>query len=156
LVPEENPAGTVYGVIVIGALLAAESDLHDSYIDTVSSALIATALYWLAHSYAEALGRRLSGEQRLSVATLARALRHDWAIVRGATLPVLALAVAWATGAAQHTAVLAALWSAIASIVCFELLAGLRSRASARELALEVSVGAAFGVAILALKIVLH
>jgi hypothetical protein len=76
--------------------------------------------------------------------------------VRGATLPVLVLAVAWAAGAAQHTAVLIALWSAIAGIACLELLAGLRSRASPRELALEVSVGAAFGVAILALKIVLH
>ena len=67
---------------------AAESDIHDSYIDAVASALIATALYWLAHAYADALGRRLSGEERLSVATLARALRHDWAIVRGAALPL--------------------------------------------------------------------
>jgi hypothetical protein len=156
IAPEENPAGTVYGVIVIGALLAAESDIHDGYLDTVASALIASALYWLAHAYAELLGRRLVGEERLTLATLGRALRHDWAIVRGATLPMLVLVIAWAAGAARHTAVTAALWSAIASVVCLELLAGLRSRSSPRELALEVSVGAAFGIAILALKIVLH
>jgi hypothetical protein len=88
-VPPENPAGAIYGVIVIGALL-------------------------------------------------------------------LVLLVAWATGAAQVTAVSAALWSAVASLIAFELIAGLRSRATPGELALELAVGAALGLGILALKIVLH
>jgi hypothetical protein len=156
LVPGENPSGVVYGIIVIGALLAAESGRHESYLDTVASAAIAAALYWLAHAYADVLGRRLALHQRLTAAALARSLTHDWAIVRGAALPLLTLGIAWATGAAQHTAVTAALWSAIASVIAFELIAGIRSRASAGELALEVAVGAAMGVAILALKVVLH
>ena len=42
------------------------------------------------------------------------------------------------------------------SLVLFELVAGLRSRASPGELALEVGVGLAMGVAILGLRIVLH
>jgi TM2 domain-containing membrane protein YozV len=146
----------IYGIIVIAALLAAESGRHETYLDTVASAAIATALYWLAHAYAELLGRRLALQHRLSLGTLARALAHDWAIVRGATLPLLVLVIAWVTGAAQQTAVTAALWSAIASLVAFELIAGVRAHAGARELALEGCVGAAMGIAILALKIVLH
>jgi len=71
-------------------------------------------------------------------------------------VPLAVLAVAWAAGAAQQTAVLAALWSTAASLVAFELIAGVRARASARELALEGCVGAAMGIAILALKIILH
>jgi hypothetical protein len=151
-----NPGGVIYGVIVIGALLAAESDQHDSYLDTIASALIAAALYWLAHAYAGLLGRRLLERERLSARALGLALARDVAIVRGAALPLAVLVLALATGAAQHTAVIAALWSAIASLVVFELLAGVRSGASASELALDAGVGVTMGVAVLALKIFAH
>jgi hypothetical protein len=151
-VPEESASGIVYGIIVVAALLAAESGRHESYLDTIASAAIAAALYWLAHAYAELLGHRLEQHERLT----ASALAQDRAIIRGAALPLAVLAVCWAAGAAQQTAVTAALWTTIASLVAFELLAGLRARASPRELALEAGVGAAMGIAILALKIVLH
>jgi VIT1/CCC1 family predicted Fe2+/Mn2+ transporter len=155
-VPAANPSGAVYGVIVIGALLAAESGRHESYLDTFASAAIAAALYWVAHSYAGVLGRRLSTGERSTAAALLDALAHDWALIRGASIPLLALAIAALTGAAQETAVTAAVWSSIFSLAVFELIAGLRSGASRRELALEVGVGVAMGLAILALKIVLH
>jgi hypothetical protein len=154
--PEENPGGVVYGIIVVAALLAAESGRHESYLDTIASAAIAAALYWLAHAYTDVLGARLASHERLTASALGRALAHDWAIIRGAALPLAVLAVCWAAGAAQQTAVTAALWTTIASLVAFELIAGVRARASPRELALEGAVGAAMGVAILALKIVLH
>jgi hypothetical protein len=156
LVPSENPSGVVYGVIVIGALLAAESGRHEGYPDAIGSAAIAAALYWLAHAYASVLGRRLASGERLTARALARALAHDWALVRGAAIPLLALLVAWAAGAQQEAAVSAALWSAIASLVLFELIAGVRSRATPAELVLELAVGLAMGMAILVLKIILH
>jgi hypothetical protein len=146
----------VYGVIVIGALLAAESGRHETYPDTVASAAIAASLYWLAHGYATALGRRLTTHERFTARTLSRALIHDWAIVRGAAIPLLALLVAWAAGAGQETAVTAALWCAVVGVIAFELLAGIRSRATPSELALEAGVGVAMGLAILALKVLLH
>jgi hypothetical protein len=152
----ENPSGVVYGIIVIGALLAAESGRHETYLDTVASAAIAAALYWFAHAYANVLGSRLANQEHLSARALMGALGHDWAIVQGAALPLAALAIGWIAGVAQQTAVTAALWSTVASLVAFELIAGVRAHASARELALEGCAGAAMGVAILALKIVLH
>jgi hypothetical protein len=155
-VPAANPSGAVYGVIVIGALLAAESGRHESYLDTFASTVIAAALYWVAHSYAGVLGRRLSTGERLTAGALLDALAHDWALIRGASIPLLALAIAALTGATQETAVTAAVWSSIVSLATFELIAGLRSGASRGELALEVGVGVAMGLAILALKIVLH
>jgi hypothetical protein len=155
-VPAENPSGAVYGVIVIGALLAAESGRHESYLDTLLSAAIAAALYWVAHSYASVLGRRLSTKERLTLGALLAALSHDWALIRGASIPLLTLVVAALSGAAQETAVTAAVWSSVISLATFELIAGLRSGASRGELALEAGVGIAMGLAILALKIVLH
>jgi uncharacterized membrane protein len=155
-VPAENTSGVVYGIIVIGALLAAESGRHETYLDTVISTVIAAALYWLAHAYSNTLGARLEQQERLSASTLAQALAHDWAIMCGAALPLLALLLAWAAGAPLQSAVTAALWSTIASLVVFEMFAGIRSRATPRELALDVCVGATIGVGILLLKIVLH
>ncbi len=154
--PSTNPAGVVYGVIVIGALLAAESGRHESYLDTLLSAALAAVLYWLAHAYAGVLGRRLTHGEPLSAATLAAALVHDAPLIRGAAVPLVALVLAWIAGADAQTAVTAALWSAIASLVVFELIAGLRARSTAREVVFEVSVGLTLGMGILALKIILH
>jgi hypothetical protein len=156
LVPTKNPARVVYGVVVIGALLAAESGIHESYLDTVVSALLALGVYWLAHAYASVLGRRLAVPGRLTLGMLWRALKHEWAIVEGAAIPLLALVLAWLSGAAQGTAVTIALWSAVASLIVFELAAAIRSNATPRELVLEVGVGIAMGMGIIALKVVLH
>jgi hypothetical protein len=152
----DNPSGVIYGIIAIGALLAAESGRHETYLDTVGSAVLAACLYWVAHAYATLLGRRLVGREALTVSMLLRALIHNWAIFRGAAVPLIALLVAWAAGAAQETAVTAALWCAVGAVVVFELLAGIRSRAKVAELALQVGVGAVMGLGILALKVLLH
>lgn len=151
-----DPGGVVYGIIVIAALLAAESGEHDSYLATVASAALATALYWLAHSYAQALGSRLRSQERLTAARLGRALAHDLSIVRGAAVPLAALLAAWAAGASQQTGVTVALWGAIASLIAFELAASARAGAGARELLLDAGVGASMGVAIVLLKVLVH
>lgn len=156
LIPDTNPAGAIYGMITIGALLAAESGLHDNYAETIGSALIALAMYWLAHAYANLLGERLQTQERLSAATLMRNLLHDWAIVRGASPPLLALLLAWVVGANQETAVTAALWTTVGSLLVYELAAGLRARARPTELLLEAGVGAAMGFGVLALRVILH
>jgi hypothetical protein len=146
----------IYGVVVIGALLAAEGGSHETYADTIISALIAAGVYWLAHAYANALGWRVATRHRLTAGVLSRELIRDWAIVRGAAIPLCVLVLAWAAGATLQTAVNAALWGAVASLIAFELIAGIGAHATRRELALDVCVGAAMGLAILALKALLH
>jgi hypothetical protein len=146
----------VYGLLAIGALLAAESGRHESYLDTVLSALIAACLYWLLHSYATILGRRLTTGERLRPSVLLRGFVHDWALLRGASIPFAALLVAWVSGASQRTAVTVALWCSVLGLVGLEVLAGLRARARLPELALETAIGLTMGLAVLALRIVLH
>src|SRR6516165_9667943 len=91
IAPGANPARVVYGIVVVGALLAAESGSHESFADTLGSAVIALAVYWLAHAYSDVLGRRLLAPGRLTVGLLWRALKHEWAIVEGAAIPLIAL-----------------------------------------------------------------
>jgi hypothetical protein len=50
----------------------------------------------------------------------------------------------------------AALWSVVASLVVFEIAAGMRSHLTRGELVLEAGVGVTLGIGILALRIVLH
>jgi hypothetical protein len=156
LVPPENPAGTVYGVIMVGALLAAESGRHETYLETEASAVIAAGLYWLAHGYATVLGRRLTTGERLTGAALWRGLVHDGTLLRGAAIPLAVIPIAWVTGASQASAVSAALWSVVASLVVFEIAAGMRSHLTRGELVFEAGVGVTLGIGILALRIVLH
>jgi hypothetical protein len=156
IVPERNPAGAIYGLITIGALLAAESGLRETYAETVGSTTIAVVLYWFAHSYADVLGLRLSEQRRLAFGEMWPTFTQDWTIVKGAAVPLLALLVAWAVGASQQTAVTAAVWTTVASLIAFELAAGVRSRARPVEFALEVLIGTTMGLAILALRALLH
>jgi hypothetical protein len=156
IIREENPAGVVYGTILIGALIAAESGAREGYLDMVGSTMLALGIFWLAHSYSTILGRRLARQEHLTVGALARALGHEWSIVRGASVPLLALLIAWAAGASETAGINAAVWAAIGSLVVFELLAGLRARSTPRELVLEAAVGATMGLAILTLKLVAH
>jgi hypothetical protein len=154
--PAENPSGAIYGLIVIGALLAAESGRHESYLDTLLSATIAALLYCVAHAYAGLLAGRLRGGPRLTARSLLGALWRDATLIRGAAVPLLALLVAAIAGASQEAAVTVAVWSTIVSLAAFELLAALRSGAAGTELLLEVLLGVALAAGILALKIVLH
>lgn len=156
VLPSENMAGAIYGMIAIGALLAAESGLRDTYLETIGSAAVALALYWLAHAYADLLGQRLQTRERLTVGALGQNLLHDWAIMRGGVVPLLVLLVCWAVGTSQETAVTVDLWITAGSLLTFELLAGLRARARPAELLLEGCVGAAMGLGVLALRVILH
>ncbi len=151
-----SPERVVYGVILVGALIAAESGSHDGYLDRAVSTLLAIAIYWLAHSYSTVLGRRLEHQKKLTLAGLGKAMEHDWGIVRGGAVPLIALLCCWALGASQETAVNVAIWAAVVSLIAFELVAGLRARSTPRELAFEGAVGVAMGVAILALKTLAH
>ena len=143
-------------MLAIGAVLAAESGSHEDYLDTAASAVIAILLYWLAHAYADVLGHRLQSHARLRLAVLGRALRDEAAILLGAVPALLALLLCWAFGGALASGGEAALWTTVASLIAFELLAGIRARATPRELALEAGVGVTMGLAIIALKVVLH
>jgi hypothetical protein len=156
VVPAENPARAIYGLLAIGAVLAAESGRHEGYVDTVLSAAITACGYWLLHSYARALGLRFVQRTRLTVGALKQALRHESAVLRGAAVPLAALLIAWGAGAAQETAVSIALWSVVVSLIVVELLAGIRARSSPGELVLETGVGVVLGISVLLLRILLH
>lgn len=156
LAPKSGEVGAIYGLILIGSLMAAESYKHETHLDVLLSALITLVVYWLAHAYSLALGRRIEGSEALSLRSLREGLADSASVMQGAIVPVLALLVAWAAGVSSQTAIDAALWSTVAVLIALELVAGVRAKERPLELALSCGVGAGIGVAVLALKVLLH
>jgi hypothetical protein len=151
-----NVGGLVYGTITVAALLAAESAQRETYPETVGAVLIALALYWLAHSYADYTAQRVKGAEKLSFASLGRTMVHQLWILLGAAIPVLTLLVLWGAGSRLTAAVSAAIWSAAVVIGLIELAAALRAHLTGRELVTQTSVGLVLGLLVIAMKIVLH
>jgi len=156
LEPEANPAGAIYGTIAAGALLAAESSRRETTPEAVGAVVVALVLYWVAHAYAQALGERLEHNQPFRPRALLGQLRHSATIVRGSTLPLGVMLLAWAVGAGTNESVIAALITAAVSLVLLEVIAGVRSHCSRSEMATQVAVSAVLGLGVLALKVVLH
>ncbi len=156
LAPRDGEVGAIYGLILVGSLMAAESYKQESHLDVLLSVAITLVVYWLAHAYSLVLGRRIERSEVLSLRSLYDGARDSASVLQGALVPLLALLVAWGAGAAPQTSIDIALWSAVATLVCLELIAGLRAKVRPLELALSCCVGAAIGAVVLALKVLLH
>lgn len=152
VVPESAPADAVYGIVIVGSLLAAEGAIHETYADTIGSVAIVMSLYGFAHVYAELLGARLITHARPARELWGPALIRGLAVLEGASLPLVTLLLAWLADAALEDAITAAVWTAVVSLIALELTAGILSRSRPLQLALDAAVGAAMGLGILALK----
>ena|SRR5581483_5604862 len=152
----ENPAGLVYGALIAGALLDAESVASASYGETVAGVLAALALVWLAHSYADYVGARLAQRRKLQVKELTHALYGGLSVLIGAAVPVLTLLICWAARASLDTAVTISIYDSAAILLVIELVAGIRAHLTGMALLFQTLVGVVLGALIIALKLILH
>lgn len=150
-----NSGRLVYGTIVIGALLAAESARQETYAKTLGAVAITLLLYWLAHSYAEFTSQRLQDGKSLDLTELARTAAHELSVLLGAAAPLLVLVIWWATGASLTGAVSAAIRTSAVMIVIIEVMIGLRSQLSGRDLMKQTAFGVLLGLLVLAVRLVL-
>lgn len=155
--PTRNPAGAVHGTVLVGALIAAQG-AHDP-IDvsrSVTLVLLTLVLYWLAHVYAEMVGRRIEAGQRPRRRDVRQLLNEEWPLVGASFGPLGAVVLADLVGADPNTAVLAGLWMTTAILVGWALVAGLRSHLRIVELVLDVVVSAGIGISLIVLKVLVH
>jgi hypothetical protein len=152
----DDAGGIVYGTMLVATLLAAESPGRESYGETAGAVAVSVLVYWLARSYSAFAGERARAAEAFSLSGARGALAHELAVIVGALVPLAAVLVCWAAGARLSTAVSIAVGVAIAVIVGTELSIGLRSEHTGRDLALRTGLGVLFGVAILAIKLLMH
>lgn len=150
------PGPLVYGTLTIGALLDAESTQTETYTETVAAVAVAMVLYWLAHSYATLMARRIEDGERLKLRAVAETAAHELSILVGALIPLLAVLISWLAGGTLTTAVLAAIWTSAAMIVLIELVAGVSAKLSGFALAVQTVFGVVLGIGIIAMKLIFH
>ena len=152
----ENVEGAVYGTLVIGVLFAAEDARRVGYAATIGAAALILALYWVTGLYAHNLGVRFQMREPVKLRLFWRSCVHELTIIEGGFIPVLALLVAWVSGASVTGAVTAAVWATAITIVALEVAAGRRARLGPKHLWLQTGAGVVMGLAIVALKGILH
>ena len=151
-----NPAGLVYGTIVVGALLAAESARRETYLRTVGAVLITLLLYWLAHSYAQFTAQRLREHGRFTFDSLARTSVHELSVLAGAAVPLVEVLIFWAVGARLNVAVTTAIWTSATAIVVIEVTIGIRAHLPRSELIRQTALGTVLGLLVIVLRLILH
>jgi hypothetical protein len=152
----QNPAGLVYGTILIATLLSAEYSRQETYLTTVGAVLIALMLYWLALAYSEFTGRRLEEGEYFTPAALGRAASHEKSVLLGAAIPLAVIVACWIFDVSLTTAVDIGVYTAAGMIVLFELLIGYWSEARGWDIVGHTIVGVALGLLIITLRVVLH
>ena len=151
-----NPAALVYGAILVAPLLAAESVKADTYAETVAGVALAELVYWLAMSYAEFTGERAASAEPFRLAAFRQAALHELVVVYAAAIPLAVLFGSWIGGVSLSDGLTAGVYTSGAMIVAIELVIGLRSDQTGRELVLDAAVGVVFGLLIVAIKIILR
>lgn len=151
-----NAAGLVYGTILVATLLSAESAVRETYPRTVAAVLVTLVAYWLTLSYSRFTGDRLERGERFELPELVGAAVEELTVLLGAAVPLIVLVIFWAAGASLSTAVTAAVYCSAATIIALELVIGVRAGLTGRQLALQTAVGAALGLLIIALRVLLH
>ena len=156
--PEDNPRNTIYGALAAGFVIAAVDPARETYLRVTTATLIAVATYWLAHGYALWVDRRFRANTSMagSIRDFGSALSHEWPLAEGAAIPFATLLIAWAARAPLTTGVPAAVGSAAAALVLFEIAGGLRRRLPAWQLLTNAAIGLALGAALFTVKLLLH
>jgi hypothetical protein len=149
-------AGTVYGTIVVMAVIAAGSRGADSDPSRILVFVAATVLVlWAAHVYAHALSDSLAAERRLAWVELRRLARREASVPLAAVAPVGALGLGALEVIREQSAIRLALAIGVATLAVQGLRYARIERLGRPATLAAVAVNLALGLTIVALEVML-
>jgi hypothetical protein len=149
--------GAIYGQILATAVVTTLSeDVAASASEIFFGVAVAMAVFWLAHVYAEAVALRLGREQPLTVSEVWAIGVREWPIIQAAAPALVALALGWFGVLPDRDCEDLAIGFGILALFGWGLVIALRSHMSFWGTVGAVLLNGAFGVAIVALKVVVH
>jgi hypothetical protein len=151
-----NPAGLVYGTILSATLISAEYARAERYAGALGGIVIAEIVYWLALSYSEFAGERVKTGDSFAFKGFWRSAKHELAVVLSGVPPFLVIVVCWIAGATLSTALTIGVYTAAGMIVLAELVIGISTEQTGRELVIDTCVGVLFGIVVVAVRVFLH
>ena len=150
----EHLAGTLYGTIVVLAIIAAGSTSHAAHpwqlVDLVAST---TVVLWVAHVYAHGVAESVRDGHRLTGAELRGVARREAAIVIAGVAPVVALTVGAIHVMPEHSAVWLAIGLCLATLGIGALRYARVERLGRTAAFFTIAMNVVIGVLIVALKI---
>lgn len=152
-----NPARAIYGTILVMAVITGVS--HDESIGPgklIGAVVATTFVFWLAHVYAEVLGRRLEGERRPTLANIRSTMRGEWPLVEAALLPVLGLLLGVIGIAERDTAVNIAIGAGVVELFGWGIAVGRKLELSTVATIVVGVVNGALGLIMVLLKVLVH
>jgi hypothetical protein len=152
-----NPARAIYGTILVMAVISGLS--HDEDIgsaELIAAVAATTLVFWIAHVYAEILGRRLEGEGQFSWGSMRAVMRGEWPIVEAALLPVLALLIGVVGLVDTDTAVNIAIGAGVVELFAWGIAAGRKLELSTGATLVAGVVNGGLGLVIVLLKVLVH
>jgi len=151
-----NFASAIYGQILLLSVLAVVG-AHDVAPATVLVTVAGSQLvFWLAHAYAETIGRQVRSESAIDREGVARIMQHEWPIAQAAVPTVVLMALAILDVLATTTAIDVAIGLAVVSLFGWGFAAARRSRDTLRAQLVSGALSGALGLVIVALKLAFH
>jgi hypothetical protein len=147
-------AGSVYGTIVVLAVLAEGATAYEHQLWKLDALVLASVLIlWLAHAYSHGLGESLRLERRLTGSERKAIMSRELAIPLAAILPLAVITL----GASRAIGDAAAVWIAVAMGVGTLAIQGVRyarlERLGGVGTALSVAANVSFALLIVAFKV---
>jgi hypothetical protein len=148
-------AGTVYGTIVVLAVLAAGASAYRDHLwrlDLIAAG--STLVLWMAHVYSDGLGESLNLGRRLTPIELSHIARREYSIVAAAVLPLAAITLGAIHVLPPGTAVFVAFAVGVVTLTAQGIRYARLENLSPPAAALTVSLNLAAGLALVALEAV--
>jgi len=154
LAEEQRTANAIYGVIVSSAVMASA---HAEAVGRLAVAVVVTlTIYWAAERYAHLMANHIGLGPHVRWRDLREGLRGGWDLVTASFLPLLVLLVGGALGASYVAAVVLALFTSTGLLTLAGWRVGREVGLGAWQSLLSAVGAGAFGVAMIALKSLLH
>lgn len=151
--PGHNPSAVVFGNVTVAAVCSIESGRSHVAAREVDLAVFGTMfVYWLAHAYSEVAALRVERQSPWSWGILREGLHAEWPLIRGASLPLLAMLVALLLGGDGETCASVGFWTALAALVLFEAYAARRAGEGWVGVGIGAGVGATLALALVVLR----
>jgi VIT1/CCC1 family predicted Fe2+/Mn2+ transporter len=151
---EESTAAGIYGVIVASSVMAATH--AETAIAVDLAVLVTLVVYWGAERYARLVAQRIHDGHRPDRRQLRRQLTTGWAMVSASAVPLIVLLVVRLLGVGLTAAVLSALASSTVLLAVAGWEIGRDGKLSRGERLASAATAAAFGGALIVLKMLLH
>lgn len=142
-------SGTVYGTIIILAVLAAEARGYEGHMWQLGGVAFMTALVlWVAHVYSHALGDSVKEGRRLKPQEIGAIARREYAIVLAAIPPVCAIIAGSTKLIDDHSAYRLATGLGIAALIFQGIRYATLERLSAAGTAIAIALNVVLAISI--------